>query len=172
MHEAERSFPGRPVAGSGWEAFPIIHLAGKGLGGEDSGRCHHDQLEVSNGHVRTFGFFLCILQHDDVLGDAVGLRVVLVHVRSQRQHIHGVEATTVQVEERHDFKGGNLCVEGFRVLWVVVPHLVDRIPEELSTATFGRFVVVEVFKFGLVGCFRTDADHSRGIISDEFVLEG
>jgi len=83
MREAEHSFPGRPGAGSGWESFPIIHLAGKVLGGKDSGQCHHDQLDVSDGHVCTFGFLLCILQHDDVLGDAVGLRVVLVHVRLQ-----------------------------------------------------------------------------------------
>jgi hypothetical protein len=172
MHEAERSFPGRPGTRSGREAFPIIHLAGKVLGGEDSCQGHHDQLDASNGHVRTFGFFLCILQHDDVLGDAVSLCVVLVHARMQRQDIHGVEATAVQIEERHNFEGGNLRVERFGILEVVVPHLVDHIAEELSTAAFGCFVVVVVFEFGLVGCFRADADHSWGIIGDEFVVEG
>ena len=172
MREAERSFPGRPGAGSGWESFPIIHLAGKMLGGEDSGRSHHHQLDVSDGHVCAFGFLLCILQHDDVLGDAVSLRVILVHVGTQRQHIHGVKTSAVQVEEPHDFQGRNLCGEGFRVLEVVVPHLVDHIPEEFSTAAFGGFVVVVVFEFGLVGCLRADADHSRGIVGDALVVEG
>ena len=97
---------------------------------------------------------------------------VLVHDRMQRQHIHGVEATADQIKERHDFEGGNLRVEGFGIFEVVVSHLTDHIAEELSTATFGCFVVVVVFKFGLVGCFRADADHSWGIVSDEFIIEG
>ena len=83
-----------------------------------------------------------------------------------------MKTSAVQVEKRHDFQGGNLCVEGFRVLKVVVPHFVDHIPEEFSTAALGGFVVVVVFEFGLVGRLRADVDHSRGIVSDEFIVEG
>ena len=141
------------------------------LGGQDSSRCHHDQLDVGNGHAGTFGFFLSILQHDDVLGDAVGLRVVLVHVRAQRKHVHGMKAATVEVQEGHDLKGGDLSVERFGVLEVVVPYLVHHVAEEFGAATFGRFVVGVVLEFGLVGRFRTDTNHSRSIVRDVQIVE-
>jgi hypothetical protein len=47
---------------------------------EDSRQGHHDKLNVGNGHARPLGLFLGLLQHDDVLGNAIGLSIVAVHV--------------------------------------------------------------------------------------------
>ncbi len=72
------------------------------MGSKDSRGGHHDQLNVGNGHTGTFGFFLGILEHDDILRNTVGLGVVLMHVRAQGNHVHPVEPPAVKIEESDD----------------------------------------------------------------------
>jgi hypothetical protein len=82
-----------------------------------------------------------------------------------------VEATGVGVEEGHDVKGRQLRVEGVGVLEVVVPDLVDGVPEELSGAALGRFVGGKVIEAGFVGRFRSDTNDRGGVVRDAPVVE-
>jgi hypothetical protein len=72
---------------------------------EDGHQGHHDKLNVSDGHAHLLCLFLSLLQHDDVLGDAVRLCVVPVHVGVEGDHVDGLEPNAVGVEEGHDLKG-------------------------------------------------------------------
>ncbi len=72
-------------------------------------------------------FFLRILQHVDVLGDAIRLGVVVVHVGAEGDHVNGVEPPAVGVEEGDDLVGCYLCVEDVGILEVVVPHLINNL---------------------------------------------
>ena len=58
---------------------------------KDDCRGHHNKLDVGNGHARPLGLFLGLLQHDDVLGNAIGLGVVAVHVCPESEHVDSVE---------------------------------------------------------------------------------
>jgi hypothetical protein len=64
----------------GQEALPIIHLSQEVLGCKDGSQGHHHQFDVSDGHTSPLCFLLGILYHDDELGDAIRLNVVLGHV--------------------------------------------------------------------------------------------
>ncbi len=72
-----------------------------------------------------FSFFLSLLQHDDVLGDAIHLRIVPVHIGAEGDHVNGVEPPAVGVKEGYDLEGQHLCIEGISILEVVVPDLVN-----------------------------------------------
>ncbi len=88
--EAEGRLPRQPSACGGGEALPVIDLTQKMLGREDSRRGHHNKFDVGNGHASPLCLFLRILQHDDVLGNAICLHVVLVHVGAEGNHVDGV----------------------------------------------------------------------------------
>ena len=64
-----------------------------------------DKFNVGNGHASPLRLFLRILQHDDVLGNAVCLHIVLVHVGVEGDHANGVQPPAVGIEERDDFEG-------------------------------------------------------------------
>ncbi len=82
-------------------------------------------LNVGNGHASLRRLFLRILQHADVLGDAVCLGVVVVHVSAEGDHVNGVEPPVVGIEEGDDLAGRHFCVEGVGILEVIVPHLIN-----------------------------------------------
>ena len=92
---------------------------------EDGRRGHHDELDVGDRHASPFRLFLGILQHGDVLGDAIRLPVVLVHVGAEGDHVDGVKSPAVSIEEGDDLEGRHLRIEGVGVLEVVVPDLVS-----------------------------------------------
>ena len=138
---------------------------------KDGRQGHHDELNVGNGHARPLGLFLGLLQHDDVLGNAVGLGVVAVHVRPESEHVNGVEPPAVGVKEDHEFDSEYLCVEGIHVLEVSVLSLIHRGKEELSCATLGCFVAGVIVKLGAVGCFPADSDDGQRIVRNIFVVE-
>ncbi len=83
----------------------------------------------------------------------------------------GVEATGVGVEEGDDVEGRHLCVEGVGVLEVVVPDLLDGIPEEFGCAAFGRLVASVVVEACFVGRLRTNANDHGGVVRDAPVVE-
>ncbi len=138
---------------------------------KDGRQGHHDKLDVSNGHARLLCLFLSLLQHDDVLGDAVHLRVVPVHVGAKGDHVDGMEPPAVGVKEGHDLKGQHLCIEGISILEVVVPDLVNYLAEEFGGATLSRLIVGVVFKAGRMGWLCTDAYNGYGIVSNVLVVE-
>jgi len=78
--KTESNFPCSPGTADGQEAFPIIYLTREMLGREDSCRGHHHKFKIGDGHVCPFHLYLRILHHDDELGDAVHLCVILRHI--------------------------------------------------------------------------------------------
>ncbi len=84
VRETECRLSRQPSAVGGGEALPVINLAGKVLGCQDRRQGHHDEFDIGNGHAGPLRLLLRILQHDDVLGDAIRLHVVLVHVGAEQ----------------------------------------------------------------------------------------
>jgi hypothetical protein len=116
-------------------------------------------------------FFLGILHHDNELGDAIHLHVVLHHVSTQRDHVKGMKPSTVGVKEGHDVDGRDLCVEGVGVFEVIVPNFINNVTEKLGHTSFGRLVTGVVIELGLVGDLRMNSNYCRGIISNCLVIE-
>ena len=105
MREPERRLLRHPCMSVGGLSLPIIHFAGEVLCCEDCRRGHHHKFDLGNGHARPLRLFGGILQHDDVLGDAIRLHIVLVHVGAEGDHVDGVEPSAVGVEEGNDVEG-------------------------------------------------------------------
>lgn len=135
-------------------------------------RGHHHQLDVGDGHSCPLGLLLRILHHVDELGDAVGLRVILVHVGPETNHVHRMEPPAVGFEESHDLPRRDFRVEGLGVLEVVIPNLLDGFAEEFGNAPFGSLVAGEIISARFMGRFRSDADDGRGIVGDARVVKG
>ena len=138
---------------------------------EDGRRGHHHELDVGDGHARPLRLLLRVLQHDDVLGDSVGLAVVLMHVGAEGDHVDGMQPPAVGVEEGDDLEGRHLRVEGVGVLEVVVPDLVDDFPQDLGGPAFGRLETGVVVEAGFVGHLRANANDRGGIVLDASVVE-
>jgi len=164
--ETECDLPRPPGTVDDREAFRIINLAWEMLGREDSRRGHHHKFDIGDGHVRPFRFFLRILHHDNELGDAIRLYVILRHISVEGNHVNSMQAAAVGIEEGHDLDGRDLCVEGLGVFEIVVPDLIDHVAKEFCNATFGRFVTGLVNEAGFVGRLRTNSDDCRGDIGD------
>ncbi len=118
-----------------------------------------------------FAFF-CILHHEDELGNAIRLHVILRHISAEGDHVNSVQAATVGVEEGHDLDGRDLCVEGLGVFETVVPDLINNVAKEFRNATFGRFVAGVVIEAGFVGRLHTNSDDCRGVVCNVFIVEG
>ena len=115
--------------------------------------------------------FLGLLQHDDILGNAVGLGVVAMHVCLKSKHVDGVEPPPVGIKEGHDIDSKYLHVKGIHVLEIGVPSLVHDGEEELGCAALGRFIAGIVVKSVAVGCFLTYSDKGQRIVDNIFVSE-
>ena len=142
----------------GWEAFPLIYLTWEMLGCKDRRQGHHHKFDIGNGHARPFRLFLRILHHDDELGNAIRLHVILRHISAEGNHVDGMQAAAVGVKEGHDFHGRDLCVEGLGIFEIVVPDLVNDIAKKFGNATFGRFITGVVIEAGFMGRFCTNPD--------------
>ncbi len=121
------------------------------LSQEDGRRGHHKKLDVGDGYASPLCLLLGILKHDDVLGDPICLRTILMHICTKGDHVNGMETAAVGIKKGHDFEGRHLCVEGVGILEIVVPYLVDRLTKELGGAMLGRLVPGVVVEVGLVG---------------------
>jgi hypothetical protein len=115
--KAESYLPGLPCARCGWEAFLIVDLTREVLGCQDSCQRHHDKFDVSDRHASPFSLFLGILYHDNELGDAIHLHIVLHHVHAKQDHVEGMKPIAVGIEEGHDVDGHDLHVEGVGIFW-------------------------------------------------------
>ena len=136
---------------------------------KDRHQGHHHEFDVGDGHARPLRLFLGILQHDDVLGDVIHLTVILVHVGAEGDHVDGVEPPAVGIEEGDDLEGRHLRVEGVCVLEVVVPDLVDDLPQELGGPAFGRLETGVVVEAGFVGRLRANANDRGGVVVEKVV---
>ncbi len=142
------------------------------LGREDSRRSHHHKFDVGDGHARPLCLFLSILQHVGVLGNAIRLDVILMHVSAEGNHVYGMKSPTVGVKEGDNFKGRHLCVKGVGVLEVFEPDLVDGFLEEFGGPTLRCLVAGVVVNAGFVGRFRSNANNRGGIVCNVTVIEG
>ncbi len=142
------------------------------LGSKDSGRGHHHQLNVSNGHASLLYFLLGTLHHDNELGDDICLSVVLGHVQAEGDHVNGMQPPAVGIEVGHDLKGHDLCVENLGVLQVILPNLVNDVVEELGNPMFDCIVAGIVVEAGFVGGLGANTDDGCGVIGNVFVIEG
>jgi hypothetical protein len=142
------------------------------LSRKDSHRCHHDRFNVGNGIAHLFCCLLRFLQQDYVLGDAIRLDAVLVHVGVEQDHVAGMKTPAVGIAEGHDLEGRPLCVEGVGVLEIVVPHLIDGVVEELGDAAFGCLIAGKVIKAGMVGSLCVDTEDGGGIVGDGAAIDG
>jgi hypothetical protein len=97
------------------------------LGCKYSRQCYHDKFDVGDRHASPFSLFLGILHHDNELGDAIRLHVVLHHIRTKQDHVKGMKPSAVGVKEGHDVDCHDLCVEGVDVFEVVVPNLINNV---------------------------------------------
>jgi hypothetical protein len=127
--KAESHLPSLPHMGCGHEAFLIINLAWEVLGCKDSRQCHHDKFDVGNRHANMRSLFLCILHHDNELGDAICLHIVLHHFSTQHDHVEGMKPSTDGIEEGHDVDGRDLHVEGIGIFEVIVPNFINDVGE-------------------------------------------
>jgi hypothetical protein len=170
--QTEGNLRGSPHAVDGREAFPIIHRLQEVLSCKDSCQGHHHKFNIGNGHASLLCLLLSILHHDNELGDAICLDIVLGHVQAKGDHVDCMQPPAVGVKVGHDFKGRNLCVESLGILQVVVPNFVNDVVEEFGDAMFGCFVAGLVVKAGFVGSLGANTDASRGIIGNVPVIEG
>ncbi len=118
---------------------------------KDDHQGHHYKLDVGDGHAHLLCLLLGILQHVDILGDAIRLHVVVMHVRPEGDHVRSVEYPAVGIQEGDDVQGRPLCVESVDVFDVVLPDLLHRIVEKLGSAVFGHLITGVVIKAGFVG---------------------
>jgi hypothetical protein len=157
--------------GLGWEAFPIINLAREVLGCKDRYQGHHDKFDIRDRHAGPRCLFLCILHHDNEMGDAICLQVVLHHNSVQHDHVKGMKPSTVGIKEHRDVDGHDLCVEGVGIFQVIVPNFIDNIAEKFGPALLGRLVTGIVIKLGFVGSLRMNTNNHCCIISNSLFLE-
>jgi hypothetical protein len=136
------------------------------LGCENHRQGHHHKLHVGNWHACTFCFFLCVLHHDDELGDAIYRHLILGHISVEDNHIESMRTPTDGVEEGEDVKRCDLCTEGIGIFEIIAPHLVDDVMEELGNATLSRLVTDVVIEAGFMGSLNTNADDCCGIVGE------
>ncbi len=115
--------------------------------------------------------FFGILHHEDELGDAIYLHVVLHHVRAKQDHVKGMKPSTDGIKGGHDVNGHDLCVEGVGIFEVVVPNLINNVAKKHGHILFGRLVTGVVIMSGFVGSLCTNVNNCRGIVSNHLVVE-
>ncbi len=170
--QTEGNLPGSLRAADSWEALPIIQLAWEALGREDHRKGHHHDFDIGDGHASRFCLFLRILHHDNELGDAIRLHIILCHILAEGDHVNSMQPPTVSVEEGHDVEGCDLCVERLGVLEIVVPDLGNDIAKECGNASFGHLITGLVIEAGFMGGLCSNADDCRGVAGDAFIVEG
>jgi hypothetical protein len=168
----EGNLPGSPRAVDGREALPIIHLLREVLGCKDGCQCHHHKFNIGDGHASPLCLLLSILHHDNDLGGAICLDVVLGHVQAEGDHVNGMEPPAVGVEVGHDFKGCDLRIESLGIFQVVVSNHINDIAEEFGNAMLGCFIAGIVVEAGFVGNLGANTDNGCGIVGDVPVIEG
>ncbi len=160
-----------PSAGLGQETLPIINLAWEVLGCKDSRQGHHDKFDVSNRHAGLRCHFLCILHHDNELGDAICLHVVLHHIVAQSDHVGGMKPSAAYAKEGHDVDGRDFHVEGVSIFQVIVPNFINNVGEKFGHAFLGHLITCVVIKFGFMGSLCTNANNCCGVVSSPLVVE-
>ena len=98
-------FPCHPHFVGSWEGFPFISGAGEMVRGKDSGRGNGKELGIGHGQVDLRELALGILEHFDVLRDAVRGCVVTDHLCWEMNQFAGMEATAGGIKMGEEFSG-------------------------------------------------------------------
>ncbi len=93
--------------------------------------CHH-KFDIGKGHASLLCLLLSIFHHDNELGDAIRLDIVLGHVQAEGDHVNGMQPPAVGVKVGHDFMGCDLCTESLGILQVIVPNLINNVARNLT----------------------------------------
>jgi hypothetical protein len=96
----------------------------------------------------------------------------LHHISAEGVYVQGLQIPAVGIKEGHDVEGRHLCIEGFGILEVLVPNLIDHFVEKLGNPTLSRFIAGIVIKARLVGCLSANAEDRGGIAGKVLVIEG
>jgi hypothetical protein len=142
------------------------------LGREDRRRGHHHEFDIGDGHAGPFCLFFRILHHDNELGDAIHLRIILHHISVEGDHVDGMQPPAVGVEEGLDVACRDLCVERLGILEIVVPDLVDNVTKEFCDASFSHLITGVVNRAGFMGSLCLNADDCCGVVGKVFVVVG
>jgi hypothetical protein len=128
-------------------------------------------LKSATNMLARVAFFLCIPHHDNELGDATHLHVVLHHISAQRDHVKSIKPSAVGIKEGYDVHGCNLRVKGLGVFQVIVPNFIDNIAEKFGHTLLGCLVTGVVIKLGFVSCLCTNANDCCGVVSNCCAVE-
>ncbi len=88
------------------------------------------------GHFILLSFALGILEHVDVLVDALCFSRIPHHLSAEVGKDNGMVIQEV--------KGPDLGVEGLGILQILTPHLVNEVLKEFDSPLFGRIVALLV----------------------------
>jgi hypothetical protein len=132
---------------------------------------HHYKFNVGNRNVGLHCLFLCILHHDNELGDAIHLHIILHHICAQGDHAMGMKPSAVCVKEGHDVNGRDLHVEGGGVFQVVVPNFINDVMEKIVQALLGHLLTSVVVELGFMGSLCLNASNCCGVLGNRLVVE-
>ena len=113
-----------------------------------------------------------ILEHFDVLGDAIGGCIVTDHLCWEMNQFAGVKAPTVGIKMCEEVGGRDGGVEGVGMAEVTVPHLLYCVADEFGGRAFGGFIGGIVADTDGVFCFLPGVYDGGCIIRDEGVSRG
>jgi hypothetical protein len=138
---------------------------------KDSHQGHHYKFNVGNRHAGTRHLFLHILHHEDELGDAICLHVILHHICAQGDYVDGMKPSAVGIKGGHDVNGCDLRVKGVGIFQVIASNFIDDVTEKFGHALLGRLVTGLVAKSGFMGSLHMNASNQRGIFGNRLVVE-
>ena len=97
-------------------------------------------MVIRHGEVGAGKFALSLLQHVNILGDALGISIVAKHVCQDADKFAWVEVTTVGIKVVKQLFCGDMGVEGLGVVEVLVQEFLYAIADELGGSLFRGLV--------------------------------
>ena len=121
---------------------------------------------IRHGEVGMGEFVLSLIEHVNILGDALGISVVAKHVCGEADKFAWVEAATVGIKVVEQLFCGDMGVEGVGMAKVSVPDFFNVVVDELGSGAFCDLVGGEVADKDCMLGFMTGRDNSGGIVVD------
>ena len=147
-----RGFPFWPHFSVMWKGFQFIGCTWEVFGGEDISGGNGKDLVIGHWKVCPSERALCVLEHVDELGNAVGTGIQAQHVGWEAEKFAEVGAATVCIKMLEELLGSDVGVKGLGIVEVPIPQFVNGIADEFCSCMFGRFVGGEVInKDGVLG---------------------
>ena len=113
---------------------------------------------------------MCVLEHVNVLEDALDLEVVALYFIMQHQEVEGVPAGTPCLEACKDIFGNDIGVKRVGVAQFADPGVGDDGEHELSHLLLRRFLCSTVCALGFVCRYGARTDGGRIVVVDNLVV--